>query len=166
MDGGVSEWMVQSRCFGRCFETVFRNGWWCFGVSERCFGMDGSVLEWMVQLAVFRARVFRKWPKVDGPVDGPVNGVSERCFETWMVQCRSGWSSRNTHPILIEYASIIRYYQGGFVQNICILVFRCFGISVFRCFGISVFRCSVLRYFCFVISVLRCFGISVFRCSA
>ena len=63
---GVSEWMGVFRCFG----TVFRNGW-------ECFGMDGSV-------GGVSGKSVSEMPKVDGTVDGSVSGVSERCFGTWM----------------------------------------------------------------------------------
>ena len=97
---GVSEWMVQSRngCVsgsvsGKSLSEMVKCGCvsgWC---SARCFG------------TVFR--------NMDG-LDGSVNGVSERCFQTWMV-----WM----------------------VQ--CISVFRYFGALVFRCFGISIFSVPI-----------------------
>ena len=147
----------------RYFGTVFRNGWWCFGVSsgvsEKCFEVDGgvsvfrnSVSKWMV--------VFRNGWWCFGISGKSVSeiaksgwwcgwwcfGISKRYFEKWMAVFRSGWQC------------LFRYF--GVLVSRCfgILVFRYFGILVFRCFGILVFR---IRHFgqCFGILGVWCFGV-------
>ena len=78
--------------------------------------MDGSVSEWMGVLEVFREKVFRKCQKWMGLWMGVFrNGVSERCFGTWMG--------------LFDVDGTVSVWCFGISG---ILVFRCIGASVFE----------------------------------
>ena len=84
----LSIWMVQSWCFG----TVFRNGWWCFGmdgsVSVFRAVFRNSVSKWMVVFRCF-GTVFRNgWFSLG--MDGSVGGVSGKSVSE---MAKSGWSS-------------------------------------------------------------------------
>ena len=138
-------WMVQSRksvsvfrnldgldgsvpkeCFGA---SVFR----CFGVSERCFGMDGSVSEpgWF-SLGVSDS-ASKQCFELDGGVSVFRNGVSE-----WMVQSRNGWFSLGVSGGVSKQC----FGMDGSVPK------QCFGASewMYECFGLyTKFHNSVPR---------------------
>ena len=92
-------------------------GWWCFGISERCFEMDGGVSKWMVVFRCFErcfGKVFRSgwW----------CFGVSKQCFEVdggvskWMVVFRYFGQKcfENSQKWMVVWMVVFRYFQTVF----------------------------------------------------